>query len=127
VWLVEEDEEDIARFGCFEAINDPDVAEALIEAAEFWLSEQFPISVIRGPYPLDGRDVPGLLIDGYNVRALAHLPYNPPYYPEMVEQTGYEPISSTQAFALTARPAASAYENVHVARQRQDAYVCEEI
>jgi hypothetical protein len=104
VWVAGESEEDLsARFGLFEVINEPEVAEGLIEAAEMWLLERFPAAAIRGPSSLDERQTPGLLTDGFNVRPAPGLPYNPPYYPEMIESAGYAPCQTARTYLLPAR------------------------
>lgn len=104
VWVAGESEEDLsARFGLFEVINEPEVAEGLIEAAEMWLLERFPVAAIRGPCSLDERQTPGLLTDGFNVRPALGLPYNPPYYPEIIESAGYAPCWTARTYILPAR------------------------
>jgi hypothetical protein len=123
VWLESEDDEGAtARFGCFEVINEPEVAETLIDAAEVWLLERFPVMAIRGPHPLDNRCAPGLLTDGFNVRPPALMPYNPPYYPEMLERAGYEPSSGAQAFLLPAQTAQAAGARVVTPHRDPDAW-----
>ncbi len=115
VWLAENAGEQMAaHFGMFEVVNNPEVGEALIEAAEFWLMEHFPAEAIRGPFSLDERRAPGLLVDGFNVAPGPFLPYNPPYYPEMIEHAGYEPSSEAYAFILPAAPSASCPESVQI-------------
>jgi hypothetical protein len=103
VWLAGEPEAELAaRFGLFEVINDSEVAEQLIEAAETWLLQQFPVAAIRGPYGLDAGQAPGLLTNGFNVRPARGLPYNPPYYPEIMECAGYAPCATTRTYILRA-------------------------
>lgn len=90
-----------AAFGLFEVANEPDMAEALFDAAETWLFEHTPgLSAITGPLSLDPLLPPGLLVDGFNVRHGAFLPYNPPYYVELVETAGYEPAQELYAYTL---------------------------
>lgn len=105
------------RWGCwglFEATNVEELAERLFYEAENWLFEHTPgIAGLRGPCSLEPLAAPGLLTDGFDAKPVALLPYNPPYYPEMVEQQGYEPGATWRAYALDlpartmgARPAA---------------------
>jgi hypothetical protein len=90
VWLAADDDGPVARFGLFECINNPAVAEALLETAEYWVAERQSAANLRGPYNREGAP-PGLLVDGFNVRPAAGLPYNPPYYPELLTTAHYEP------------------------------------
>ena len=83
-----------AWFGALEAINEPDIVAALLEAAEIWATQHLPgVAALRGPASLDVRGLPGLLVDGFDRRPAAHLPYNAPYLPETVEAAGYTPAS----------------------------------
>jgi len=80
----------IAWFGALEAVNRPEVVAALLEAAETWAQEHLPaVRVLRGPACLDVRDPPGLLVDGFDRKSMAHLPYNSPYLPDLVEEAGF--------------------------------------
>ena len=90
VWV--EPDRNIAWFGALEAINEPEVVASLLEAAETWALEHLPAAAaLRGPACLDARGVPGLLVDGFDRWPPAHLPYNAPYLPELVEAAGYTP------------------------------------
>ncbi len=100
-------------WGQFETINVEEMAERLFGAAEMWLFEHAGALVgIRGPLPLEPLASPGLLTDGFDVEPAALLPYNPPYYPEMVEAQGYERALTWRAYRLdlpsTSQPNASA-------------------
>jgi len=108
VWTAEDSElGPVARFGFFDVVNDCEVAEALFDAAESWLQTQSPVRAIRGPYCLAGEQAPGLLTDGFNVRGAAHLPYNPPYYPDMLAGAGYAPCRADRTYLLAASAAAN--------------------
>ncbi len=89
------------RWGLFDAMNVPELADRLFYEAETWLFEHTPgISGIRGPYSPEPLISPGLLTDGFDAQPVALLPYNPPYYPEVVEGQGYEPGPTWRAYAL---------------------------
>lgn len=90
-----------AAFGMFEAVNEGEVVAGLLEAAEAWAVERLPgAGGLRGPLELDPCRSPGLLVDGYNRKPAALMPYNPPYYAELVEQAGYEPAGELLAYCL---------------------------
>ena len=91
----------VACFGLFETINDQDVVDALFEAAEVWAFEHVPgVAALRGPFSLDCLGAPGLLADGFNVPAAAFVPYNLPYYPDLVELAGYRPVQEEVTWLL---------------------------
>jgi hypothetical protein len=88
-------------FGLFEVVNEEEVASGLLEAAETWVQEQLPgANRLRGPMELDPCRSPGLLVDGYNQRSAILMPYNPPYYPELIEAAGYAPGTEYLAYQL---------------------------
>ncbi len=90
-----------ACFGMFEVINEGEVASSLLEAAETWALEHLPgVGGLRGPLELDPCRAPGLLVDGYNRPPAALMPYNLPYYAELVEQAGYEAGEELLAYQL---------------------------
>ncbi|MCX7707384.1 MAG: hypothetical protein N2204_05200 [Anaerolineae bacterium] len=101
-------EEGVGYFGAFEAINDPNLTEALFSAAETWFFEHVPgLEVVRGPVSLDPLSPSGLLADGFDARPAAFLPYSPPYYPELLMREEFELQGQWQAYALDLRAAAA--------------------
>lgn len=74
-------------WGCFECIDSPDAAAALLDAAAGWLEEQNK-TVMTGPATLNTNQAVGLLIKGFEHPPLPELPYNPPYYQKLVEGAG---------------------------------------
>lgn len=91
----------VGHFGMFEVINEGEVASSLLETAETWVQEHLPgAKGLRGPVDLDPCRSPGLLVDGYNLKPASLMPYNPPYYPELLETTGYEPGTVLLAYRL---------------------------
>jgi hypothetical protein len=88
-------------FGLFEFINEGEVVSGLLETAETWLREHLPeAGGLRGPMELDPCRSPGLLVDAYNTKPAVLMPYNPPYYAELIEQAGYAPGSELLAYRL---------------------------
>ncbi len=76
-------------FGLFECVNDADVARSLMVAAREWLKTK-DMTLMRGPANLSSNDNWGLLIEGFEVRPAIMMPYNPRYYPELVEAAGLQ-------------------------------------
>lgn len=79
---------DCAFFGFFESEADGDVAGALLDAAEHWARDRKMAKLI-GPFSYTSREEVGFLISGYDSPPTIMQPYNPRYYPELVEAAGY--------------------------------------
>ncbi len=79
--------EAVGYFGMFESTNDPEVAQALLDAATAWLKERARTSVL-GPFDLSTNYMAGALIDGFDSDPGMQMPYNPPYYPALLEGCG---------------------------------------
>jgi len=78
-----------AQFYYFESIEDLDVARALFNHAFAWAKDRGLNQVVgpKGFGPLDGY---GILVDGYEHRpAMTMMNYNPPYYPQFLEELGF--------------------------------------
>lgn len=77
-----------AQFTLFETIHDQTHAFALLDAAVNWATTQ-GLNLLIGPKgftPLDGI---GLLIRGFEFSPALGLPYNPPYYQDLLEKFGF--------------------------------------
>lgn len=87
----------IGFFGFFECINNQEVADALLDAAANWLRQQGR-TAMRGPLSFTMTDEVGLLVDGFNDAPRILMPYNPPYYPELVEANGLTGVMDLYAY-----------------------------
>jgi GNAT superfamily N-acetyltransferase len=79
-----------AQFYFFECVEDLEVAQALFEGAYEWARKRGLKQIVgpKGFGPLDGY---GMLIEGYEFRpAMTMMNYNPPYYPDFIQQLGFE-------------------------------------
>lgn len=76
-------------FGFFEVEEDPEAAAALLDAASAWLRERGCERMV-GPADFTMNDGCGLLVEGYDERALILEPWHPPYYRSLVEGAGLE-------------------------------------
>jgi GNAT superfamily N-acetyltransferase len=74
-------------FGFLEFEQDPVVLEALLDAAASWLRELGQERMV-GPASFAMNDECGVLIDGYDLQPMVLQPWNPPYYPELIERCG---------------------------------------
>jgi len=75
-------------FGFFETVDDPEVARALLEAAEGWLRERGRERLI-GPMDFTTNDEVGILIEGFEIRPMILQNWHPPFYKELLEEAGY--------------------------------------
>ncbi len=74
-------------FGFFDAADDPEVVEALIDAAADWLRERGRTRMV-GPLDFTLNDECGILIEGYDEPSMILEPWHPPYYREQLERLG---------------------------------------
>lgn len=71
-------------FGFFECINDQDVANHLLAKASDWLSEQ-GMTFMRGPLNPSANYTCGMLVDGFEHAPALMMPWNPGWYPTLLE------------------------------------------
>ena len=77
-----------AFFSLFECGHDPGISQTLFDAAFAWARAR-GLTHIRGPRGFGVLDGLGLLIKGYEHRPALGIPYNPPYYRDLIEATGF--------------------------------------
>ena len=92
--------ENIGFFGFFDCIDDPEAAQALFAAAENWLRAQ-GVSAVRGPANPSSNHVYGLLVDGFDSMPAIMMPYNYPYYEQLITHAGFEKVKDLLAFHRT--------------------------
>ncbi len=97
----EHNREKTAFFCLFECENDLAASRALFEAAFDWARAR-GLQNIVGPKGFTALDGFGLLIKGFEYRPAFGLPYNPPYYPALVEAAGFRPLSEAVSGYLDA-------------------------
>ncbi|WP_118972208.1 hypothetical protein [Taibaiella koreensis] len=86
-------------FGFFDCVDDQEVANALLQAAEGWLRDQ-GLSTMIGPVNPSTNEACGLLVDGFDSAPMILMPYNPPYYKKLLEQYGLAKQVDLVAYAL---------------------------
>lgn len=77
-----------ARFGWIEFVDDNEVVDALMDAAESWARERGMTDMI-GPMGFTDMDHEGMLTFGFDELGTIATIYNHPYYPEQIERRGY--------------------------------------
>ena len=80
------------RWGTFflvECVEDFEVAEKLFEQAFEWARARH-LTQLAGPKGFGALDGYGMLVEGFEHRpAMTMMSYNPPYYPQFLEQLGF--------------------------------------
>ncbi|MBE6287281.1 MAG: N-acetyltransferase [Mediterranea massiliensis] len=77
------------RFGWIDFIDDFEVSKALLDTVEKWGKERGMTS-IQGPLGFTDLDAEGMLIEGFDQLSTMATIYNYPYYPQHIEQLGFE-------------------------------------
>jgi hypothetical protein len=80
--------ERMGAFGFFESIDNQAIADALLQAAEEW-GRAREMTIMRGPLNFSTIHECGLLIEGFDQPPMVMMPYNPRYYPKLIEDRGY--------------------------------------
>lgn len=84
-------------FGFFDCVNDPEVSAALFKAGADYLRSQ-RVSTVRGPANPSSNHTYGLLVEGFNSIPAIMMPYNYPYYADLIEQAGFTKAKDLLAF-----------------------------
>ncbi len=92
--------ENIGFFGFFDCVNDARVSNSLFQAAEKWLRSQ-GVCAMRGPANPSSNHTYGLLVDGFDSMPAIMMPYNHPYYAELIETARLTKIKDVLAFHRT--------------------------
>ncbi len=77
------------RFGWFDFEDDVEVAKALLDTASAWGKEQ-GMNEIHGPLAYNTLGRQGMLIEGFENTPPTTCLYNFPYYPQFMENLGYD-------------------------------------
>ncbi|MBA3470250.1 MAG: N-acetyltransferase, partial [Herpetosiphonaceae bacterium] len=91
--------EQIGFFGFFEVLDDPEAAQALLQAAAGWVRER-GYQAIRGPMNFSINDECGLLVEGFDSPPVAMMTYNPPRYITYIEQAGFKKCIDLYAWMI---------------------------
>ena len=94
-------EEEAGFFGFFESVDEAEVAEALLARARAWLRDR-GATVIRGPVSPSTNYECALLVDGFDSDPMVMMPYNPRYYPALMEQAGLRKARDLYAYLSNA-------------------------
>ncbi len=84
--------EKAAFFYLFECEHSEETARLLFEAGGVW-ARQRGLNRMVGPKGFTALDGLGMLVSGFDRRPALGLPYNPAYYPELIESLGFEKVN----------------------------------
>ncbi|OGP92670.1 MAG: hypothetical protein A2156_04780 [Deltaproteobacteria bacterium RBG_16_48_10] len=96
---VEFHQEKIGFFGFFESIPEPEVSGVLFAQVRNWLKSH-GMEKMAGPMNPSTNDECGLLIDRFEAPPCLMMPYNPRYYPDLVEGEGLKKVMDLYAYSL---------------------------
>lgn len=94
-----EHKDKVGFFGFFECIDDQSVANALFDQAKAFLKSRGMTSM-RGPASPSVNDEYGMLIEGFDKSPTVLMPYNPPYYPLLLERYGFSKAKDLYSYLL---------------------------
>jgi hypothetical protein len=77
-----------ARFGWIDFVDDREVSGALYETVETWARSE-GMNSVHGPLGFTDMDREGMLVEGFDELGTMSTIYNYPYYPEHTEARGY--------------------------------------
>jgi hypothetical protein len=92
-------DERTGQFGFFDSIDDLGVAKALVDHAENWL-EGREMEVMLGPFSFNTNDMVGVLVEGFDSPPMIMMPYNPPYYEDLLLGCGFEKAKDLLAYII---------------------------
>ncbi len=84
-----EADKDCAQFGFFDSIDDHEVAQGLFDAGTEQ-AKDWGLSVLEGPENFSFNDSLGVQVEGFNHSPYYEMPYNSPYYDQLIQGCGFK-------------------------------------
>jgi GNAT superfamily N-acetyltransferase len=91
--------EKIVFFGLYESRNDAETAKLLLDTVAEWGKER-GMENLRGPMNLSMNDECAFLLEGFDSPPAILMPYNPPFYLELMESCGMKKIKDLHAYYM---------------------------
>lgn len=92
--------EKMVFFGLYESYDDIGTARALLDRVAEWGRER-GMEILRGPMNLSMNDECAFLLEGFDSPPVVMMPYNPEYYPNLMEKCGLAKAKDLLAFFMT--------------------------
>ena len=86
-------------FGFLDCIDDVEVGQALLAAAENFVRSE-KMEIIRGPMNFSTNDEIGLLVEGFDSYPVFMMTYNPPYYIDLYDKLGLKKVEDVFAYYI---------------------------
>lgn len=86
-------------FGLFECHEDVEAARALLDTAASWVRDR-GMETLRGPMNLSMNDECAFLLEGFDSPPVVMMPYNPPFYIDLMEKCGMAKAKDLYAFRM---------------------------
>jgi 8-amino-7-oxononanoate synthase len=86
-------------FGFFDAVNDQEVTERLLDGAIRWLRAR-GLDRMVGPVSFSTNEECGVLVQGFESSPAVMMPHNPAYYSGLLERAGLTKIRDLLAYRL---------------------------
>ena len=96
---IEFHQDKVGFFGFFESVPGAEVASALFAPVRTWLKDR-GMEKMAGPMNPSTNDECGLLLDAFDSPPSLMMPYNPEYYPDLVEREGMKKAMDLYAYLL---------------------------
>jgi len=94
--------EKVVFFGFFEVLNNFEIAKSLFDKVAEYGREK-GMNIMRGPTSFSSNDMWGLLIENFDEPPVVMMPYNPPYYIQLIEKYGFKKAKDLLAYKLDAK------------------------
>lgn len=94
--------EQTAFFGFYESIDDQAVTDALLGEVVKWAKGR-GMSTLRGPISPSTNHECGLLVEGFDDAPAVMMPYNPPYYANLLEKWGLTKSKDLLSYIIDSR------------------------
>ncbi len=116
----------LGTIGCFQSLEKPNAAKALLEAATQWLEKRGAERIVA---PMDGDTWhPYRLNTGpFDTPPFIKEPWNPPYYPALLEAAGFSVVETYDSYIIDDPALAASNQKKFHARCTKNGYVFEPI
>ena len=107
------------RFGWIDFVEDPEVAKLLMETVETWARDE-GLEAVHGPLGFTDLDREGMLVEGFDELGTLATNYNHPYYPQYLEQLGYQKDTDWVEYEIPVPnpPNETIHRMAHIAQRR---------
>jgi len=96
---IEFHKEQAGFFGFFESVQNEEVASALLDRAAGSLRQE-GMQILRGPTNFSTNEECGFLLEGFDSPPMLMMPYNPPYYHDLMDKCGLAKSKDLYAYIL---------------------------